>query len=188
MRRNLPILAITVFSSFTSAASPRAFAQTKQENQPANSSASVSAKPGVPARQSPSNPARQAPSNDEQILLSSANRDREAHGLRLLKWSPTLASAARIHAQKMAQQNTLSHQFPGEPDLGARMHMAGLSFRSAAENVAQGPSAAVIHDEWMNSPHHRDNLLDPDLDSIGIAVIPRGGQLFAVEDFSQANP
>jgi uncharacterized protein YkwD len=40
----------------------------------------------------------------------------------------------------------------------------------------------------MNSPAHRDNLLDRELDSIGIAVVERGGQLFAVQDFSRANP
>jgi hypothetical protein len=36
----------------------------------------------------------------------------------------------------------------------------------------------------MNSPPHRANLLDPHLDSIGIAVAEREGTLFAVEDFS----
>jgi hypothetical protein len=36
----------------------------------------------------------------------------------------------------------------------------------------------------MNSPPHRANLLDPGLNSIGIAISQRGGTLFAVEDFS----
>ena len=38
----------------------------------------------------------------------------------------------------------------------------------------------------MNSPPHRANLLDPELDSVGIAVTERNGTLFAVEDFSLA--
>ncbi len=38
----------------------------------------------------------------------------------------------------------------------------------------------------MNSPPHRANLLDPQLDSAGIAVENRHGTLFAVEDFSLA--
>jgi uncharacterized protein YkwD len=61
-----------------------------------------------------------------------------------------------------------------------------VHFISAAENVAQGPTAAVIHQEWMNSPPHRENLLDPELDSMGVAVVARNGELFAVQDFALA--
>ena len=65
-----------------------------------------------------------------------------------------------------------------------RASQAGARFSSLAENVAEGPSAEAIHREWMNSPPHRANLLDPQLDSVGIAVAERNGILFAVEDFS----
>ncbi len=37
----------------------------------------------------------------------------------------------------------------------------------------------------MNSPPHRANLLDPKLNSLGVAVAERSGRYFAVEDFSQ---
>jgi hypothetical protein len=36
----------------------------------------------------------------------------------------------------------------------------------------------------MHSPPHRANLLDPQLNSVGIATAEHGGILFAVEDFS----
>jgi hypothetical protein len=36
----------------------------------------------------------------------------------------------------------------------------------------------------MHSPGHRANLLDPNVDAIGIAVISRDNQLYAVEDFA----
>ena len=36
----------------------------------------------------------------------------------------------------------------------------------------------------MHSPGHRANLLDPKVDSIGIAIVRRGNQLYAVEDFA----
>ncbi len=38
----------------------------------------------------------------------------------------------------------------------------------------------------MKSPGHRANLLDTQVDSVGIRVLGRGGQLYAVEDFSRA--
>jgi uncharacterized protein YkwD len=130
--------------------------------------------------------AQQRTTNAEHVLFDSANRERVAQGLPPLKWDGALALAAQRHAQRMAQQGALSHQFPGEPDLPARATQAGSRFSTIAENVAEGPSAAGIHLQWMNSPPHRGNLLDPDLDSVGIAVVQRNGQFFAAEDFSRA--
>ena len=121
-----------------------------------------------------------------RILFESANHDRAARGLAPLKWSDTLAGAAHQHALRMATQNAISHQFPGEPGLVERASQAGARFSSLAENVAVGPSAETIHKQWMNSPPHRANLLDAKLDSVGIAVAEHNGSLFAVEDFSLA--
>jgi hypothetical protein len=119
-----------------------------------------------------------------QALFESANHERALHGLALLKWSAPLATAARQHALRMAAQNTLSHQLPGEPGMADRASQAGARSSSLAENVAEGPSAESIHKQWMNSPPHRANLLDAQLDSVGIAVAEHNGILFAVEDFS----
>lgn len=132
--------------------------------------------------------AQQKPAAAEQVLFGDANRERSARGLSALKWDKTLARAARKHARLMAQKNSLSHQFPGEPALNVRAMRVGARFTEIAENVAEARSAGVIHAEWMKSPPHRANLLDPDLDSVGIAVAKRHGQLFAVEDFARAVP
>ena len=137
----------------------------------------------------------------ERVLFEAANRERVAQGLAPLRWDDALANAARNHAVLMAQ-NALSHQFPGEPALQDRARVAGALFTEVAENVAEGGAADAIHSGWMHSPHHRANLLDPELTAIGIAVVgqaSRGansagltaagdgaGMLFAVEDFSQS--
>ena len=130
--------------------------------------------------------AQRASDGPAQMLLQLANRERAARGVAPLKWSPVLAEAARQHATRMAQENTLSHQLPGEPRLDDRASRVGARFSSIAENVAEGPNAGGIHQQWMNSPPHRANLLDRTLDSVGIAVAERNGILFAVEDFSLA--
>jgi hypothetical protein len=139
----------------------------------------------------------------ERTLFDSANRERVAQGLSLLRWDEALASAARNHALLMAQRNTLSHQFAGEAALQDRGRLSGARFTEIAENVAEGPSADVIHVSWMHSPPHRANLLDPELTAVGIAVVGTAardgadagraglggngsGTLFAVEDFSQS--
>ncbi|MGB6482067.1 MAG: CAP domain-containing protein [Candidatus Acidiferrales bacterium] len=121
-----------------------------------------------------------------RVLFDLANQERSSRGVPALKWDASLAEAARGHALRMAQRNTLSHQFPGEPDVPAREKQAGARMSAAAENIAVGPSAAAIHTGWMNSPPHRHNLLDPRLNSIGIAVVQQGEDFFAVEDFSRA--
>jgi hypothetical protein len=125
-----------------------------------------------------------APSVAEQLLLVSANRDRVALGLQPLHLDPTLAQAALAHAREMAAHRDISHQFPGEPKLSERGANAGAHFSLISENVAEAPVAIMIHDLWMHSEGHRKNLLDPDVDAVGISVIVRDDEYYAVEDFA----
>ena len=124
----------------------------------------------------------------DRTLLDAANRDRAAAGLQPLRWDPALATAAHQHALRMAKANTLSHQLPGESPMQDRARHAGARFSLIAENVALGPSVSGLHLQWMNSPPHRANLLDKDLNSVGISVVQSGQTFFAVEDFSNAVP
>ncbi|HEY2039928.1 MAG TPA: CAP domain-containing protein [Edaphobacter sp.] len=122
--------------------------------------------------------------NVEQSLLTAANRERASRGIPVLRFDPVLAEAARFHALQMAAHANISHQFAGEPDLSARGSSAGVHFSLISENVAEAPSATVFHDLWMHSKGHRDNLLDPEVNVVGIAVVVRNGQFYAVEDFA----
>lgn len=122
----------------------------------------------------------------ERQLLELANHSRAEHGLGPLAWDKSLAVAAQQHVQWVSRSPQLSHQYPGESDLAARGASAGARFQEIAENIAEGQSAASLHDQWMHSPPHRANILDPKIDSMGVAIASRGGILFAVEDFSHA--
>jgi uncharacterized protein YkwD len=133
-------------------------------------------------------PESPAPANGtvaEQYLFSAANAERAQRGLQPLKWDETLHRAARLHAGEMAARESISHQYPGELDLPERGRAAGAKFTVIAEKVAEAWSAPEIHDAWMQSPDHRANLLDPRVNSVGISVLRRGGQLYAVEDFDR---
>jgi len=121
----------------------------------------------------------------EQYLLAAANQDRAAHGLAPVKIDSHLVLAARDHAFAMAAQHNISHQFPGERDLATRAGDAGAHFSLITENVAEASNAAQIHELWMNSAGHRANLLDPKVDVVGIAVVQKDRQLYAVEDFGR---
>lgn len=120
----------------------------------------------------------------EKYLFDAANQERAARGLPLLRVDVSLSHAAENHAELMAERADISHQFAGEPDLSQRGASAGLRFSLISENVAEAPDSFTIHDMWMHSPGHRANLLDPKVNSIGVAVINWKDQLYAVEDFA----
>ena len=132
--------------------------------------------------------ARPQNNSPEAVLFNAANRDRAAIGLPRFQWDSNLAAAARLHAQRMAQHYSLSHQFAGEQPLQVRAMQAGARFSLIAENVAEGPTPQGLHHQWMNSAPHRANLLDRDLNSIGIAVVQSGNLYFGVQDFSVGLP
>lgn len=120
----------------------------------------------------------------EQYLLNAANNARADRGLPPLRLDTTLSQAARYHALQMASHRDISHQFAGEPDLMQRGSQAGVRFSLITENVAESPDSSIVHDLWMRSAGHRENLLDPEVDAIGIAVVSRGNRFYAVEDFA----
>ena len=126
------------------------------------------------------------PNVAEQYLLDAANSERIGRGLKPLRRDANLSQAARYHAQQMALHGDISHRFPDEPDLTQRGSKAGARFSRISENVAEAPTSAMIHDLWMRSSGHRKNLLDPDVDAVGIAVVTRGAQTYAVEDFASS--
>ena len=125
-------------------------------------------------------------SPEERALFEYANHERQSEHLLLFRWDPNLAAAARLHSDRMASENAISHQLAGEGDFEARAISAGARFNELAENVGEAGSVIEINIGWMNSPGHRANLMNPTLDSIGIGVAKRGEQFFATQDFSRA--
>ena len=121
-------------------------------------------------------------------LLAHANQARAQAGAGPLAWDPALAAAARKHCERMVAEGSISHQYSGELDVSERASLAGAHFGLIEENIAVGPNPGEIHEGWMHSPGHRRNLLNPDVDHVGIAVINKGGDLYAVADYERAVP
>src|ERR1700722_5899963 len=118
-------------------------------------------------------------------IFALANQVRAQAGVGRLDWDPALADAPLQHRLRMAAEGPISHQYNGEPDLSARTAQAGARYSVIEENVAMGPSADTIHEEWITSPGHRANLLSPDVDRVGIAVVAAHGSLYAGGDYSR---
>jgi len=125
----------------------------------------------------------------EATLLESVNRSRQQIGLGPLRMEESLRLAARLHAQRMAAAQRLEHQLPGEPALLQRIAaVSSLPLDRAGENIANVTCAADVHQLLMNSPAHRENILDPHFNVAGIAAIWSHGRLYVVQDFAHATP
>ncbi len=122
----------------------------------------------------------------EQYLFQAANAERQGRGLPVLQWDAALSRAAAAHALEMAARESISHRYPGEADVAGRAGVAGARFSVVEENVAEAPTAVAVHRAWMLSEGHRENLLDPGVNRVGISVRSRRGELYAVEDFDRS--
>jgi hypothetical protein len=132
------------------------------------------------------NPATTPPEGLQIVQL--INQARAAVKAGPLQWDAALAEAARQHCQHMAAEESIQHQYGGEPAVAERALQAGAHFSLIAESVAAGSSPEDIQKGWMRSPDDRANLLNPQVDHVGIAVIASRDVLYVVADFERAVP
>ena len=145
---------------------------------------------GLSAQSTPASPqsAPQEEPTKATELFALANQSRAQNNLGTLQWDDALAKAALGHCLRMAVEGPIEHRYPGEQDLTSRTGAAGAHFSVIEENVAVGSHIATIHQGWLDSPEHRANLLNAEIDRIGIAVVGNQGVLFAVADYARAVP
>jgi uncharacterized protein YkwD len=124
----------------------------------------------------------------EQRLLQLTNAERQRVGAPPLQLDSGLSAAAREHAAAMAKKGELSHRLAGEAPLQDRLAKSALHLDKAGENVALDVDIDQAHDGLMHSPHHRENLLRPDYNVVGLAVARVSDKLYVVEDFGHGMP
>src|SRR5260370_30172818 len=86
----------------------------------------------------------------ERELFASVNQARQAQGLSPLRWDESLATAARRHAEAMAEHGSAQHGFAGEPSLSVRVKQAAAHFTPVPENSTHGP-----YPKFHHHPHSR---------------------------------
>jgi len=105
----------------------------------------------------------------EQTAAELVNDKREANGLEPLEISANLSAKARVKAQDMKKNNYFNHTSPVYGSPFAMMQSLGITYRSAAENIAMGyRTAQAVVNAWMASPSHRANILSTRYDTMGI--------------------
>lgn len=106
-----------------------------------------------------------------RVLVDLTNSYRTSSELNQLAINPVLEQAARLKAQDMASKSYFAHTSPQGVTPWHWFDEAGYDFRYAGENLAIhfSDSSDVVR-AWMNSPGHRDNILNFNFTEIGIAT------------------
>jgi uncharacterized protein YkwD len=125
--------------------------------------------------------------NDEQKLLDLLNQTREKEKLPPLEPNETLTRVARAHAANMAKQEKMAHVLDGKRP-AQRVEEAGYDYRFVGENVAMSEgddvTLADIHDGWMKSKVHRDNILKKEYREVGLGLAQNAkGQTYYAQVF-----
>ena len=169
-------------------------------------SPSASARPTAPSPTAPTStasatsPAGTSSGSAAAQVLGLINQARSAAGLAPLTITTGLNSSASAHNSRMAGGCGLSHQCPGEPDLGARETAAGVHWTAAGENIGEGGPVAnttaanaqmavgltqAMLNEKPPDDGHRRNILSSSFTHIGIAVFrDSSGTVWLTQDFS----
>lgn len=109
--------------------------------------------------------------NSENAMLDLINKDRAKANLSPLTLDYNLRIAARLHSIDMAKNGYFSHVDLAGRTPADRMIEGGVTFWMAGENIALAPNYELAEIGFMNSPKHRDNILDPRFGRIGIGII-----------------
>lgn len=108
-------------------------------------------------------------------VIKLTNQQREKNGLAPLKSDVQLAQVAQTKSEDMSANKYFSHTSPTYGSPFDMLKQFGVSYRTAAENIAAGQrSADEVVNAWMNSPGHRKNILNQDITHIGVGHAVNG--------------
>jgi uncharacterized protein YkwD len=137
----------------------------------------------VPAQ--PAGVAAAAAGDDEGRVLALVNQARAGAGCGALTADAGLAGVARAHSEAMRDQGFFDHTDPAGRSPFDRAALAGVT-NARAENIARGQQDAdAVMGAWLESPGHRQNVLDCSHRTMGLGVATGSGgpwwtQLFGV--------
>jgi hypothetical protein len=127
--------------------------------------------------------------------MSATNQFRRQQGRGELHPNQVLARAAQDFAEYMARTDKFSYTADGK-EPWQRVASFGSSYGIVAENIAwefisagfttRGLANAFV-EGWKKSPGHRKNMLDPDVDEIGVGVAKcdKTGRYYAAQEFGR---
>ena len=105
-------------------------------------------------------------------LLAGTNAERTSRGLAALTINSKLNNSAKAKAVDMRDRDYWAHNTPDGDEPWVFFDAAGYDYQKAGENLAYGFStSAETITGWMNSPSHRDNMLDGSYTEVGFGYV-----------------
>ena len=106
-----------------------------------------------------------------EAFVELVNKHRERVGCKPLTWLSPVARVAQNHSDEMAALGFFSHtNLRGETPFD-RLRKAGIAYRLAAENIAEGQrTAEEVLASWLSSSGHRRNIEDCNLEQHGVGM------------------
>lgn len=105
------------------------------------------------------------------LVVDYTNIDRTTEQKPPLQINPLLATAAQLKAEDMAKRSYFSHEGPKGETPWLWFDKVGYEYVYAGENLALDfYDSGEVNRAWMNSPKHRENILDKNFTDIGIGL------------------
>lgn len=105
-------------------------------------------------------------------LFELANTARKQLGLNPLNKNQVLDTAAYLKAKDMMENGYFAHYSPEGITPWYWLQVSGYGYRTAGENLAIGfVESGQVHSAWMSSGSHKKNILNPNFQEMGIAVL-----------------
>jgi uncharacterized protein YkwD len=125
-------------------------------------------------------------SAEESQLVVLTNDERKKLKLSSLVPDHELMKIARAQALAMAQLDLLSHELEGNT-FAKRIGQSGYHAARAGENIAEGQqTASDVVTDWMKSPGHKENILQPEFTRIGIGhATSKSGKRYYAQVFAK---
>ena len=118
----------------------------------------------------------------EAEVLRLVNAERKKQGLPALTSDTGAIKTAHIRAKEIVK--SFSHTRPDGSSCFTAAKEAGVTYRTAGENIAYGyGSPEQVVKGWMNSEGHRRNILSSSFTKIGIGCYKSGGVLYWTQFF-----
>jgi len=116
-------------------------------------------------------PQAMASSITSENIIKLTNQERAAAGLNTLSTNAKLTAAAQAKANNMFEVQYWDHYGPNGETPWMFITQAGYVYVYAGENLAKGfRTAEGVHEAWMASPTHKENIMSPNYKEIGVAV------------------
>ena len=146
----------------------------------------------------PVDPAEVRETDEEQQFVDLVNKERAKRGLSHLTVDPALIVTARLHSAEMRDKAYFNHESPTsslKTPMDRYLKVVGTAaqdpkfYACVGENLFWSTVTDVLrgHQAFMNSPTHRENVLFPRFEKIGVGIVKKDNGEFWVTQMYVTN-